>query len=339
MKDLVALCAIGMLPGMLVAQPVMDESSAPQVGDFLTYTSANYVPIPLGGENVLWDLSGLAPGAESSLSFTEPSATGFGDLYPSATLALDGGTVIQFMRSDATGLYVVGVYKEIGATTLQIHFTDEQLFLPYPCTYNTVFTDTLAYYYDYSGGTVNGGGNSSYTADGFGTLVLPYDTIYNVLKVTGVDTSMESVPGTTYLTVSHTVYFYKPGLHYYLLSATQMTQTVNGGQPQSANYGYYLSEGMLTAVGEQARKGIGVEAWPVPSHDRLNVSYGVAGDRQVDVQLYDATGRSVRSVRQHTVSSGMQNTLLDVKGLPAGIYLLKVIDDHGQRGSRSVVIE
>lgn len=339
MKHLLSLFAVGALPALLVAQPVIDTSFTPQVGETFTYTSGNYMPITQTGENVLWDLSGITPGAESTVPFVDPASTGYGDLYPTADLAVDGGDFVQYMRSDSTGFYTVGVYKDLGSQVIQIHYIDESLFLPYPCTYNTDYTDSFAYVYDYTGGTVSGGGNSAYTADGFGTLVLPYDTIYNVLKLTGVDTSAESIPGTSVTTIIQQVYFFKPGLHYYLLNTRAVSQRVNGGAPQTAQGLFYLSEGMFTEVGEQAGQAIGVDAWPVPARDQLNVSYGLAGDHQVNIGLYDVTGRSVRSIEARTASSGIQSTVLDVKDLPAGFYLLKVTDDHGQSGTRKVVVE
>ncbi len=339
MKHLLSLVAVGALPALLAAQPVIDESFTPQVGETFTYTSGNYVPITQTGENVLWDLSGINPGAESSLTAVEPNATGYSDLYPTATVALDAGDVIQFMRAAASGIYIEGMYRNLGSQVIQIQYADESLYLPYPCTYNTAFTDTFTYTYEYTGGTVNGGGNTAYTADGFGTLVLPYDTIYNVLKLTGIDTSFESVPGQSYVTVSQQVYFFKPGLQYYLLSATALSQSLNEGPPATGSNLFYMSEGMLTQVGEQAKQAIGVDAWPVPARDQLNVSYGLAGDHQVKIGLYDVTGRSVRSMKVRTASSGIQSTVLDVKDLPAGIYLLKVTDDHGQSGTRKVVVE
>lgn len=340
MKPAFPLVVLAALPALLAAQPVIEETFIPQVGDVFTYTTSNYTPVTLGGENVLWDLSGLSTGgAEASLTTVTPEATGFEDLYPTATLALDGGSVIQFMRADAEGIYTVGVYRDFGTEAIQIQYADESLFLPYPCTYNTAFTDSFAYAYGYSGGTAHGGGNTAYTADGFGTLVLPYDTIHNVLKLTGVDSSFESVPGQSYVTMSQQVYFYKPGLHYFLLSAASISQSLNGGPPASGSSLFYMSEDMFTRVGEQAQQAIGVDAWPVPARDLLNVSYGLAGDRRVDITLYDATGHPLRTAKANTKASGIQSTTLDVKALPVGIYLLQVVDDHGQRGTRRVVVQ
>jgi hypothetical protein len=317
----------------------MDQADAPQVDDVFPYITGAYMPIITGGGNALWDLSGIGTSEATNLTVESPDATAFADIYPSATLALDGGNVIQYMRTDANGLYIVGVYKLIAQQNIQIHYTDESLFLPYPCTYNTAFTDAYVYNYGYTGGTVNGGGNSAYVADGFGTLVLPYDTIYNVLKLSGTDTVSESIPGQSYVTVVNQVYFYKPGIHFYVLSAQALSQSVNGGPPATGFGMFYLAQSAFAGIHEGLKQAIGVDVWPNPAQDVLNVTYGVAGGHAIDLRLFDPTGRTVRSQHTTTGTSGIQRSELDVKGLPAGTYLLQVSDDHGQRGTQRVVIQ
>ncbi|MEO8734698.1 MAG: T9SS type A sorting domain-containing protein [Flavobacteriales bacterium] len=336
------ICSL-LVPAILTAQPTMNQSDAPQVDNVFPYVTGSYAPITTGGADVLWDLSGIGTSAVTNLPVESPGATAFGDIYPTATLAMDGGSTITYMRDDSTGLYLVGIYKLIAQQNIQIHYTDEQLFLPYPCTYNTAFTDTYAYNYSFTGQSgievAQGTGNSSYLADGFGTLVLPYDTIYNVLKLTGVDTVSESVPGTSYVTAIQQVYFYKPGVHYYVLNSQALSQSVNGGPPATGFGLFYLDQSAFSGIHEDLEQAIGVDAWPNPAQDILNVAYGVAGGHQIELDLFDATGRTVRTLHTTTGTSGIQRTELDVKGLPAGIYLLQVSDDHGQRGTRRVVIQ
>lgn len=239
-------------PAVLLAQPVLDQADAPQPGDVFPYINVNYVPIADGGPDAVWDLSGIGSAGPVNLPCVDPAATSYADQFPTAGIAFDAGSLISYMRADATGLYAVGAWKNVGTESILIHFTDESLFLPYPCTYGTSFSDPFAYTYDYSGGTVDGSGSANYEADGFGTLVMPYDTIHNVLRVAGVDTSMEGIPGLSYLTVSQQVYFFKPGIHYYLLSATQVSQSVNGGPAQQVSSLFFLAPSALSGVHELA---------------------------------------------------------------------------------------
>jgi len=321
----------------------MDQSDAPQVDDIFPYVTGSYTPITSGGADVLWDLSGIGASEVTTLPVESPDATAFGNVYPTATIALDAGSTITYMRDDVSGLYVVGVYQLVAQQNIQLHYTDEQLVMPYPCTYNTAYADPYAYNYSFVGqsGTevAQGTGNSSYIADGFGTLVLPYDTIYNVLKLSDIDTVTEIVPGQSYVRAVDQVYFFKPGIHYYVLSATGVSQSLNGGAPQTGSSMYYLAQSAFAGIHEDLKQAIGVDAWPNPAQDILNVTYGVAGGHAMDLMLFDATGRAVRTQNTTTATSGIQRSEFDVKDLPAGIYLLQVSDDHGQRGTQRVVIQ
>lgn len=337
-RDHLALLAL-VAVSAIRAQPVINFPDAPQVDDVFPYIAVGHVPISGTGEDVVWDLSALGVGTPVDLPCESPDATAYGDQYPTATLALDGGNNISYMRADSSGLYVVGVYKDLGNLSIQIHFTDEQLFLPYPCTYGTAFSDPYAYTYTYPGGTVNGTGHGSYVADGFGTLILPYDTIHNVLKLTGTDTVAESIPGTAYVTAVQQVYFYKPGIHYFVLSATQVSQSVNGGPPQQSAGISYLGPAMFTGIHSEQRQPIGVEAWPNPASGLVNISYGIGKGRHVKLELFDANGHCIRARQAHTVVPGIQREQLDLQGLPAGIYLVQVTDDQGQQGTCRVVVQ
>lgn len=339
MKYALPLLFSVLLPAMLSAQPVMDQGDAPQLDEIFPYVTGTYTPITISGPDATWDLSGIGTSAVTYLPCESPGATAYGNDFPAANLAMDAGNIITFLRTDASGVYVVGAYRHIGSMNILVHYADESLVLPFPCTYNTEYADTFAYNYTYPGGTVNGGGQGAYNADGFGTLILPYGTISNVLKISGADTTSESIPGSIYTTTRQMVYFYKPGVHYFLLNATHSTLTVNGENPQSGSGITYMAEEAFTAISEQAADAIGIEAWPMPAQDVLNVEYGLAGGHHVDISLFDATGRKVHAGQVNTTASGIQRATVNVQGWPAGIYLLRVTDDHGQRGTRRIVVQ
>ena len=73
-------------------------------------------------------------------------------------------------------------------------------------------------------------------------------------------------------------------------------------------------------------------AWPVPAHGRLHVAPD-ASAHPLTVELLDAVGRAVRA---QTASA--PELTLDVEGLPAGVYLLRVNYAAGSV-SRRVVVE
>ena len=73
-------------------------------------------------------------------------------------------------------------------------------------------------------------------------------------------------------------------------------------------------------------------AWPVPAHGRLHVAPD-ASAHPLTVELLDAVGRAVRAQ-----PASAPELTLDVEGLPAGVYLLRVNYAAGSV-SRRVVVE
>lgn len=331
---------LSMAAATLAAQPAMTTADIPQPEDGFTYFISSFVPITPNGPDAQWDLS-MAEELMGPLQvfYVAPGATGFEAQFPTATIAEDDGTDFIFMRQDDEGLYVVGRRLVVSGVALMVHYSDEQLVLPYPCTFNTSFTDSFEYDYTYQGQTATGTGDLQYTADGFGTLLMPYGPIENVLMLTGNYAVEESLGANTARSEVDHVVFYRPGISRFVAQTQYFTQYQNGTMTGSGGNLMYMAGDFFTSIGGDAGLAIGVEAWPVPARDLLNVRYGLGGGHRVHLRLVDNTGKMVREMEQHTAWPGIQQAALDVRDLPAGIYLLNIMDDHGQRGTCRVVVQ
>ena len=84
-----------------------------------------------------------------------------------------------------------------------------------------------------------------------------------------------------------------------------------------------------------AQRGLSLEAWPVPAHDELNLRLDAA-NRPVEVELRDALGRAVLT---QAIPVGSTELRLNVRPIPAGVYLLRVRYATGAAASRHVVLE
>jgi len=322
------------------AQPVITAADAPQDGQQYTYLPGTYDPLTASGPNATWDLSAVAAAGEGQIvSFIDAAAAGHAGLFPSSNIVLLDGTGESYLRKDASGLYRAGYFQQLNGLQLQITYSDEELMLPYPCAYNTAYTDSFTYTYPYLQNVVHGGGRRTYTADAFGSVVLPYGQVDNVLLLRGVTATSETLAPDDYLTVENTVFLYRPGLSYFLLMARNIVRYHNGEQTGTGMGMTYLSEQAFAGIAGPEAQAIGVEAWPVPARNQMNVRYGLAGGRRVELQLVDATGRTVRTQLEQTGATGLQQAMLNVQGLPAGIYLLTVSDGQGQRGTCRVAVE
>lgn len=327
--------------GALAAQPTMTVADGPQPDQMMTYSSSTFMPITATGPDAVWDLSAAQEMAgPDAIYFVAPDATGFEAQFPGATVATDDGTNFIFNRVAADGWYIMGQRVVASGMSFMAHYTDEQLVMPYPCTFNTAFADSFLYNYTVQGMLVNGSGLSDYTANGFGTLILPHGTIDNVLMLSGEFTTQEEIPGVISIrNEMDIVSFYKPGFPDYLAQTREIVQYQDGEQTSTASGLFYASEDVFTAIGGPVAQAIGVQAWPVPAATQVQVAYGLPGGRVADLQLVDMNGRTVRSMRDHTSASGIQVARMSVEGLPPGLYVLNLMDDRGQRGTCRVVVQ
>jgi hypothetical protein len=79
------------------------------------------------------------------------------------------------------------------------------------------------------------------------------------------------------------------------------------------------------------------DTWPNPFHRSLAVAFDLPGPASVKLELYDVSGRRVRSVVEARVGAGRNLRMLDAAGLHSGVYLLR-IESQGRVRTRRVVM-
>jgi hypothetical protein len=81
-------------------------------------------------------------------------------------------------------------------------------------------------------------------------------------------------------------------------------------------------------------------AYPNPFNPSTTVRFAVAQEQAVRVVLYDATGKSVRSLYEGTVGSNdMQTVNISGTGLATGVYMLRVEGDRFVTGQEIVFLK
>ncbi|HET6399957.1 MAG TPA: T9SS type A sorting domain-containing protein [Candidatus Kapabacteria bacterium] len=112
-------------------------------------------------------------------------------------------------------------------------------------------------------------------------------------------------------------------------ATTQMGSTA--GQPvvgvasnsqMRAEFGFWIPSAAPSAVGAGApAMTLGLQAWPNPASDGTKLTLTIGSASDLDLRLFDITGKQVRSIFSGP-ASGTLNLDLDVSGLPAGSYIL-----------------
>lgn len=106
-------------------------------------------------------------------------------------------------------------------------------------------------------------------------------------------------------------------------TAGQPVVGVASNSQMRAEFGFWTSAAAApSAVGAQApAMSLGLQAWPNPAMDGTKLTVTVANSSDLDLRLFDVTGKQVRAIYSGQVS-GTLGLDLDVSGLPAGSYIL-----------------
>ena len=315
------------------AQPTLTTGSAnPAPGDNITMAQCEYVAPGPTGAGITWNHAVLTTTSTNTSSYVTAASTGLSGTYPNATVAYDGGSgTYLFYREDASGYEQDGFVLGTTSSTC----SDRVVLLPYPLSYGGSWTDNGTCSVTDGTSTWDRTSTVGGTADGWGNLVLPYGTVNNVLRVhwtEGLVDNQYDPPSTTDFDYYS---WFKPGVPGPVFSTVMVEGSV---------FGFDFSDSSATvidagAIGveELLRHDIGVALMPNPAQDRAEVVFGLGAGRTAVIDVLDLGGRPVRTVRRNTRSAGPQRESLDLTGLPAGAYLVRVTDDTGALGMHRLV--
>lgn len=270
---------------------------------------------PGGSGSINWNYADLVEtDSPETFAFLAPAGSPYAPDFPTATLRIED----SFLRGDATGLYSLGYGDPNGSMI----YGDPEKQFAYPCSYMTSWTD------NFSGSDGNGSsetGTISGTADGTGALVLPYGTVSNVLRLHLMMSSQYTFNGNTLTSNSDAYYYLKPGVRFPVLTA----------DPNGASIGW-LDQSSV-GVEELLAHDIGVDVFPNPATDAVDVVYGASGEH-FTLDLIDISGAVVQHL-ELGAGSGILKQHVDLTGVAKGLYTVRITDAKGGQGVRRVVVQ
>jgi hypothetical protein len=305
-------------------------NSAPAVGDVYTYYPCDTMPVPgSSGANITWNMTTAVTATPSSQTIVTPASTGYAASYPNANVAINAGSgVYQFISSSSTSVKQWGVVQ--GAATTVVYNSPGAVFLTYPYTYATTYTNTNVTG-TFTQGTVTQSGTTTY--DGYGTLKINGRTYSNVARQKydmTYDYNYTSIGHLYYHTVS---YIWYDGVH-----KTPLMEIISNdatGLTVSHTKTVIISS-YATGI-EDVRAGIpGLNVYPNPARDVVHVDFPLSNSADVSFTLYNSIGEIVMT-KTADPSAFIRETI-DISALRRGIYLLEIIAGN-RRETRRVVVE
>lgn len=334
----------------VAAQPSITASALPSVGEIIQISTVSQSNLSQGatGANASWDFSNLNSGSTVSASVVAASSTSQASLFSGSSIAvaynpgLTFGSVAmishEYLSGGGDGLINHGFVT----SDLTINYSDPQTTLSFPFTYLDQNTDQFAAAYEVGGSMLDRSGTVTTIADGYGTLILPYGTIENVLRVKIIQDYSDSINGEEFFKYfTETYAWYSPDLAYPLLV---ISSEVVEGSPQPAVSTVYYAES--PAVNYQP---VGVEdlspivsefvSSPNPARDFGQISYQLIENAPVQLSIFNAVGQKVSTlVDEKYQAVGAYSTQVDWNNYPKGLYIAQLLSGN-RTYSQKIVIQ
>ncbi|SCX91887.1 T9SS type A sorting domain-containing protein [Flavobacterium caeni] len=309
-KSIFASAVIALTQFSAWAQPVATSANVVDfTGEFYFAEANSFTPGPAGA-NQTWDFSNLQLTLGGLDTPQVVSQTPFGAQFPTANNCYKFSGMFPpdryyYQHVTPDRYDIIGM--AITTTTGDNYTPNPRTFCTFPYTFGTVYNDTYR--------TVNEGTDTSVvvTYDAYGTVILPTGTYTNVIRQKVVKN------GTT---TNYNWFNVQP---FYPLIQTVLEQNSLG-----------ILKGLTLATDEH-NFGKNFAIYPNPTQDVLHIEALGTIDHAIDMELFDLLGQRV--LAQHSGALDHDQVQLNLAGLNAGIYLLRITDSETKSSHTQRVIK
>lgn len=311
-------------------------NTTPAAGTQFTSYMGDYRSATPGGTGQTWDYSDLQSLGNWTYSIEDAAGNGNSASFPGANMVeQDPDGFSAFYTYSSAGIEFLGLAAP--SYNVLMTYQDPQRILVFPCSYNTSWTDDFGGSWSSSTGTpATTTGTLEGTADAVGTLIMPYGTIDNVLRVAITCSYTDNFGGfgsIQYDLVQHV--FYKPGVPAPLVQFTRQTSDGMGNYQQDSTSSWL--SGDLVGITGAMQHAVGLEVFPNPAVDQATLVFSGTGGA-ITWEVTDAMGRLVGTGRMPT-SPGIMRHSLDLGSYSPGLYHIRLIDTEGNQGIQRLVVE
>jgi hypothetical protein len=286
------------------------------VGFSLQYGASSVMPGAEAGQETTWDWSALPVVQVVALEFARRDSTVFGSMFPNATHAqiVQGqtGANYSYLGYDDVAMTYHGFIE--GPTTL--NYGDPQIMMPYPFSDGDEHTSAVEFQWSTGGIFVQRYDSLSMKANGYGTLLDPYEGSYEVLRIEMHRAIRDSaITGDGWILVDG-VGFWQDGMPLPVAQTYTYHQVLEGDTTFLFSGAECLVDVVVGLEDESVSTSAPfLEMYPNPASDVLFMN-GPAG---APVVVWNAAGEKVIT----RILDGSQASV-DVSGWPAGMYVVRL---------------
>jgi hypothetical protein len=346
-----SLIAISQVKAQLTLTKAANE---PVIGDsYITKTlDTNFTALPLNvvGTNVTWNIANvIETGATSTNTYSAPGSGA--SSYPGTTIVQeDQGTGnTSYFKATASSYELLGAELSIGGIGAQLNYnTNSAIIAQYPITMGYTNTDPVAGTVTASTLTGTFNGTIATTADGTGTLnfVGGGSNFTNVLRIKTTQHIAFSLPSGLFTingTIDQSIYnYYHSSSKWPLFTATYnhvFSNNVIFPIDDTVNDVMALST-VIVGIKERTKavNDIIFKAYPNPAHNQVAIHFVLTQKESYNIEIVNALGQVVKSVSKPDLQPGLYNEAIDINGLSAGVYHIRVQGKNAS-GVEKLIVE
>ncbi len=323
MKTIILIFTL--LASQAFAQTTLTSANNPVAGDIDSYAICDTAGVSQGsaGANQIWNFLNLIRQDSSNINFVSAASTPYAAQFPSSNLAsTNDNSNYNFMTTSSSNMFINGY----GGPDLLVSYTDPQLYLQYPFTYSSSFSDNFAATYFINGSDVFRTGTTTVSGDAWGTINLPTGSFSNSLRVKyNITTSDSSNPGIPFITVTNVTSYvwFVPGRKFPVFEIIYSTISINGtqfGSSKSVNYNNGSTIG-ITNISSEIPSGYTLsQNYPNPFNPSTNLEFGITKSDLVTLKIYNSLGKEIETLVNSVLSPGTYKYSFNASGLTSGVY-------------------
>jgi|GEM_PF-6837683 len=281
-----------------------------------------------GGADLIWDFSGLVSGASGIMNYVDPDLTEFGAQFISATVASSiQGEIRYFSNDGISGLQEHGYANEPANFTYP--WSTAMQVVPPTVDHLDTWTDNYGGQTTFQGSTFERFGDMSGIADGWGTVIMPYGSFANVLRIKLIIHYTDATIGAQGEFTETYYRYHAPGITEPLVSTLFKIENLDLGATAFVGSSLIWLSEITTGIATPATTA-SFSLFPNPAHGAVRIE---AAD-MVRAELIDMQGRVMRV---QSLSNGAST--IDLEGVVAGTYAVVVVDRAGNRTKHLLVVE
>ena len=291
--------------GALFAQPVLVNTMTPfPVGTIDTIYSAAAGSVSPGssGAGITWDFSSLSPANQGTIEIVTPSSTPYFSSFPTTTFCAkinpSGGSSQYVYERLTTTRWEQLANNYAGVGTGTDYTPNPESSIEFPMSYLSSFKDTFQK-------TTGGANTVDVTYDGYGTLITPFATYTNVVRIKK---------------------YWGPGDFDYNWYTTSPSLGIVFSYHGQANSYTLIRAGAATTKASQVAANFSCRLYPNPFSGNATLFINAAQEiTPALLVITDLTGRVIKQIP--VVSS---ETKINADGLVPGLYFYRVTSNYGQ---------